>query len=104
MGSTRACCFSRWRSRSIAGLLAGLAPALKATKPNLTAEFKGDRRSMNSGSRRWTLRDALLVAQTAVTLVLLVAAGLLTRSIFKAQQVDLGFAPGGSPCSARKSA
>ena len=50
---------------------------------------------MNSGSRRWTLRDALVVAQTAVTLVLLVAAGLLTRSILKAQQVDLGFAPAG---------
>src|SRR5918993_596798 len=80
---------------TIAGLLAGLAPALKATKPNLTAELKGDRRSMSSGSRRWTLRDALLAAQTAVTLVLLVAAGLLTRSILKAQQVDLGFAPGG---------
>ncbi len=80
---------------SVAGLLAGLAPALKATKPNLTAELKGDRRSMTSGSRRWTLRDALLVAQTAVTLVLLVAAGLLTRSIYKAQQVDLGFTAGG---------
>src|ERR671913_736940 len=80
---------------TIAGLLAGLAPALKATKPNLTAELKGDRRSMSSGSRPWTLRDALLVAQTAVTLVLLVAAGLLTRSIFKAQQVDLGFTAGG---------
>ncbi|HVJ28326.1 MAG TPA: ABC transporter permease [Vicinamibacterales bacterium] len=80
---------------SLAGLLAGLAPALKATKPNLTAELKGDRRAMSSGSRRWTLRDALLVAQTAVTLVLLVAAGLLTRSIFKAQQVDLGFTAGG---------
>src|SRR5688500_11520685 len=79
---------------TLAGLLAGLAPALKATKPNLTAELKGDRRSMSSGSRRWTLRDALLVAQTAVTLVLLVAAGLLTRSILKAQQVDLGFTPG----------
>jgi len=41
--------------------------------------------------RRWTLRDALVIVQTAVTLVLLVAAGLLTRSILHAQQVDLGF-------------
>jgi macrolide transport system ATP-binding/permease protein len=80
---------------SIAGLLAGLAPALKATKPSLTAELKGDRPSVGAGSRRWTLRDLLLVAQTAVTLVLLVAAGLLTRSILNAQQVDLGFTPGG---------
>ena len=91
----RACSAFSIAVASIAGLLAGLAPALKATKPNLTAELKGDRRSMSSGSRRWTLRDALLVAQTAVTLVLLVAAGLLTRSILKAQQVDLGFTAGG---------
>jgi predicted permease len=80
---------------SLAGLLAGLAPALKATKPNLTTELRGGRRAMSSGSRRWTLRDGLLVAQTAVTLVLLVAAGLLSRSILEAQQVDLGFQPGG---------
>ena len=74
-----------------AGLLAGLAPALKATSPNLTAELKGDRRSMNAASRRWTLRDGLVGAQTAVTLVLLVTAGLLTRSILEARRTDLGF-------------
>ena len=76
---------------TIAGLLAGLAPALKATKPNLTAELKGDRPAMHAGSRRWTLRDGLVIAQTAVTLVLLVTAGLLTRSILEARQTDLGF-------------
>jgi predicted permease len=76
---------------TFAGLLAGLAPALKATKPNLTAELKGDRPSMSAGTRRWTLRDGLVVAQTAVTLVLLVTAGLLTRSIVEARQTDLGF-------------
>jgi macrolide transport system ATP-binding/permease protein len=76
---------------TFAGLLAGLAPALKATKPNLNAELKGDRPSMSAGRRRWTLRDGLVVAQTAVTLVLLVTAGLLTRSIMEARQTDLGF-------------
>ena len=80
---------------TLAGLLAGLAPALKATKPNLTAELKGDRPSMSAGSRRWTLRDGLVVAQTAVTLVLLVTAGLLTRSILEARQTDLGFRTAG---------
>ena len=80
---------------TLAGLLAGLAPALKATKPNLTMELKGDRQSMNTAGRRWTFRDGLVAAQTAVTLVLLVTAGLLTRSILAAQQTDLGFRAGG---------
>ena len=80
---------------TIAGLLAGLAPALKATKPNLTSELKGDRPAMHAGNRRWTLRDGLVVAQTAVTLVLLVTAGLLTRSILEARETDLGFQSSG---------
>jgi predicted permease len=80
---------------TLAGLIAGLAPALQATKPNLTIELKGDRASMNTVGRRWTLRDGLVAAQTAVTLVLLVAAGLLTRSILEARRTDLGFRPAG---------
>ena len=78
-----------------AGLLAGLAPAFKATKPNLNAELKGDRPTVSAGSRRWTLRDGLVAAQTAVTLVLLVTAGLLTRSILEARKTDLGFRSAG---------
>jgi macrolide transport system ATP-binding/permease protein len=73
-----------------AGLLAGLAPALRATRMNLVADLKGDQ-TMKQAGRRWTLRDGLVVLQTAVTLVLLVAAGLLTRSILQAQRVPLGF-------------
>ena len=80
---------------AVAGLLAGLAPALKATKPNLTSELKGDRPTVSAGSRRWTLRDGLVAAQTAVTLVLLVTAGLLTRSIIEARNTDLGFRSSG---------
>ncbi len=73
-----------------AGLLAGLAPATRATRADLVADLKGDA-LLTRGGRRWTLRDGLVVLQTAVTLVLLVAAGLLTRSILRAQHVDLGF-------------
>ena len=57
-----------------AGLLAGLAPALRATRVNLAADMKGDAMIARAG-RRWTIRDGLVVLQTAVTLVLLVAAG-----------------------------
>ena len=73
-----------------AGLLAGLAPAIRATRTDLVTDLKSDATS-EKARRRWTLRDGLVVLQTAVTLVLLVAAGLLTRSIMQAQQVDLGF-------------
>jgi predicted permease len=76
---------------TVAGAIAGLAPALKATKPDLTKDLKGDRASISSAGRRWTLRDGLVALQTGVTLVLLVAAGLLTRSILEARQTDLGF-------------
>lgn len=78
---------------TIAGLIAGLAPALRATKPNLAAEMKGDLPLASATGRRWSLRDVLVAAQTAVTLVLLVAAGLLTRSIIEARRVDVGFRP-----------
>ena len=75
---------------TVAGLLAGVAPALRATRVNLAADMKGEA-TIAKGGRRWTIRDGLVVIQTAVTLVLLVAAGLLTRSILQAQRVDLGF-------------
>jgi putative ABC transport system permease protein len=75
----------------IAVLVAGLAPALKSTRPNLVAELKGDVAVTRAGGRRWTLRDALVAGQIAVTLVLLVSAGLLTRSLLSAQRIGVGF-------------
>jgi len=79
----------------VATIVAGLAPALKATRPNLVTELKGDVAMADAGGRRWSLRDGLVAAQIAVTLVLLVSAGLLTRSLFAAQKVKLGFEPSG---------
>lgn len=79
----------------VAAVVAGLAPALKATRPNVVNELKSDVAAAQAGGRRWTLRDALVATQIAVTLVLLVAAGLLTRSLVAAQGVGIGFRPGG---------
>jgi predicted permease len=79
---------------ALAGIAAGLAPALKATRIDLSSDLKGDA-PVRRGGRRWSMRDGLVILQTAVTLVLLVAAGLLTRSILRAQQIDLGFRTGG---------
>jgi predicted permease len=76
---------------TLAGLIAGLVPALRATRPNLTADLKGEVVGTKTAGRRWTLRDGLVALQTAVTLVLLVTAALLTRSLLEAHRVDLGF-------------
>ncbi len=77
----------------VAAVIAGLAPALKATRPNLVNELKGDTAAASVGTRRWTLRDGLVSAQIAVTMVLLVTSGLLTRSLIAAQQIGIGFQP-----------
>jgi putative ABC transport system permease protein len=79
----------------LVGLLFGLAPALHASKPDVLHALKEG--FARSGGRRWLrgfgLREALLVAQTALALVLLVGAGLLIKSFIKLQQVELGFEP-----------
>lgn len=74
----------------LTGVLAGLAPALRATRPNLVWDLKGDA-SRHGVGRRWTARDVLVVGQMAVTIVLLVTAGLLVRSLVAAQRADVGF-------------
>ena len=79
----------------LAALVAGLAPALKSTRPNLVNELKRDVSATRAGGRRWTLRDGLVVTQIAVTMVLLVSAGLLTRSLMAAQRIGIGFRTGG---------
>ena len=77
-----------------AGLLAGLVPALSATRPNLVRESSGALRVPRTGGRRWFVRDVLVAAQLAVTVPLLVLAGLLGRSAAAATAgVSLGLDP-----------
>jgi len=75
----------------LAGLFAGLAPAIQATRPNLVAELRGEHTAGRAAGRVWTLRDGLVAVQMAVTVVLLVVAALLTRSLVAAQRTSLGF-------------
>ena len=74
----------------LTGVLAGLAPALRFTRRNLIGEIKGDR-SERAPRSRWHARDALVVCQMAVTIVLLVCAGLLIRSIGASERANVGF-------------
>ena len=75
-----------------AGVLAGLAPALDATRRNLVRDVNGGVSVARAGGRRWVLRDALVAAQLAVTVPLLVLAGLLARGAAGVTaDVSLGF-------------
>jgi predicted permease len=72
------------------GAIFGLVPALRATQIDLSAEFQGGGRSLGLGSRQW-LGKTLLAAQVALSLVLLVGAGLFVRTLGKLDSVELGF-------------
>jgi predicted permease len=81
----------------LTGLIFGIAPALQASKPDLVSALK-DETAMLPGShgsvaRRFSLRNLLVVAQVALSLVLLISAGLFLRSLQQAQRIDPGFNP-----------
>jgi putative ABC transport system permease protein len=72
------------------GLLFGLAPALHAARSDLAATFAGIGKG-SSGKRSVRLRDGLVVAQVALSLMLLVGAGLLMRTLWELNHVKPGF-------------
>jgi putative ABC transport system permease protein len=75
------------------GLFVGLIPALRASRTDLNEVLRQGGRSMAEGSGRHRFRSVLVVSQVAVSLILLIAAGLFVRSVQRAQSVDLGFDP-----------
>ena len=72
----------------LTGVLFGLAPAWRATRGDLTTALKQSRRSTGAVSR---LSKGLIVAQVALSLLLLVGAGLFIRTLYNLQRVNLGF-------------
>ncbi len=74
-------------------VLFGLAPALQTVRKDLVEPLKDTSKGASGGFRRGRLRNALVVFEVALSLVLLSGAGLLMRSFVKLQQMDLGFNP-----------
>jgi predicted permease len=74
----------------LTGIIFGLAPALQATRVNLNSTLKDEARGQSSGSRA-RLSQALIVAQVAMSVVLLIGAGLFVRTLHNLNNVDVGF-------------
>ena len=75
------------------GLIVGLMPALRASRTSVISVLHEGGRGSSSGPRRQFVRNTLVVAQVAGSLVLLIVAGLFVRSLDKAQKINLGFNP-----------
>ena len=75
----------------VTGVIAGGLPALRASRTSLVDALKEGGRSADGSGGGQRLRNVLVVAQVAVSLVLLVAAGLFMRSLQNARGLDIGF-------------
>jgi putative ABC transport system permease protein len=75
----------------LTALISGFGPAVRASKANLNAALKEGEQSTGASSNR--LGSGLMVAQVALSLILLTGAGLLVRSLLRLKNVSLGFDP-----------
>jgi predicted permease len=75
---------------AVSGVLLGLAPAWAASNPRLANALKGED-ALASRSRRISLRNILVIAQVAMSVVLLSVTGLFLRSLQSAADIDIGF-------------
>lgn len=76
----------------LAGIVFGLAPALQTTRPDVAGAMK-DERSASSPVRAGAFRSTLIVAEMALSVILLICAGLTIRSFLALQNEDPGFRP-----------
>jgi predicted permease len=78
---------------AMTGVCFGLVPALQISRPALLAGIKDTAPALLVLNRRWSLRNLLVVAQCALSLVVLIGAGLCLRSVRNLQTVATGFEP-----------
>ena len=80
----------------LTGIVFGIVPALQATRTNLNESLKeGGQKGASGGVRRNFMRSVLVVSEVALSLVLLVGAGLMVRSFYEMLKADLGLRPDG---------
>jgi macrolide transport system ATP-binding/permease protein len=77
----------------VTGVVFGLVPALRASRPNLNESLKDGGRSNSGGARHHRLRGLLVISEMALALALVAAAGLLLRSLRNVQTASPGFNP-----------
>jgi putative ABC transport system permease protein len=75
----------------VAGVLLGLAPALRASRGPITQALRAGGRGSSGSRERHRVQNALVVGQVALTLVLLVGSGLMLRTVAALHSVELGF-------------
>ena len=75
----------------LVGLLFGLAPAFRATRVDVSSTLKDTSRGVIGGGARISIGKALVISQVAISLLLLIGAGLFLRTLQNLQQVDLGY-------------
>jgi putative ABC transport system permease protein len=79
----------------LTGLFFGVLPALQASRTDVTATLKEGSGGSGTGADHQRLRDALVVAELAISVVLLVGAGLTLRTLYRVLNADGGFDPAG---------
>jgi putative ABC transport system permease protein len=77
----------------LTSLVCGLAPAFYAARRELHTGLTGTGKGISGGSRDGKLRSSLVVAEVALSIVLLIGSGLMLRSLRALEQVNIGFDP-----------
>ena len=77
----------------LAAFIFGLAPALNSTNPDVQSELKEAGRNASAGAAQNNLRRALAITEMSLALILLVGAGLMTKSLYRLMEVNPGFRP-----------
>lgn len=77
----------------VTGIVFGLVPAVHAAKPDVNEALKEGSRGSTKGAAGKRTRNALVSLEVALSLMLLIGAGLMVRSFFRLQQENLGFDP-----------